>query len=195
MTDRVYSDSEPGGTTISGEMHELHEHAEEAQHHPGLVPATFTMALLAVLVATVSLLGHRAHTEDLLLQNQSSDRWAQYQAKSIRRHTYELFQDLLDVSAVRGPEAAGKVRERYAREVERYRDEQKEIDAEARKLEAETTRARSQANRFDLGEVFLEVALVITSLTLLTRRRQFWLVGLAIAAARVLLTVSGFVMP
>ena len=178
---------------MTEEMQELHEHAEEGRQHPSLAPATFTMALLAVLVATVSLLGHRTHTEELLLQNQSSDRWAQYQAKSIRRHTYELFQDLLDVSPVRDPEAAGKVRERYAREVERYRDEQKEIDAEARKLEAETAHARRQADRFDLGEVFLEVALVITSLTLLTRRRRFWFAGMAIAAAGIVIASSGLV--
>ena len=178
---------------MTEEMHELHERAEEAHQHPSLVPVTFTMALLAVLVATVSLLGHRTHTEELLLQNQSSDRWAQYQAKSIRRHTYELFQDLLDVSTVRDPEAARKVRERYAREVERYRDDQKEIDAEARELEAETTRARRQADLFDLCEVFLEVALVITSLTLLTRRRQFWLAGMAIAAAGVIIASLGFI--
>ena len=178
---------------MAEEMQELHEHAEEAHQDPSLVPATFTMALLAVLVATVSLLGHRTHTEELLLQNQSSDRWAQYQAKSIRRHTYELFQDLLDVSTVRDPEAARKVRERYAGEINRYRDEQKEIDAEARKLEAETALARRQADRFDLGEVFLEVALVITSLTLLTRRRQFWFAGMAIAAAGVVIAFLGFI--
>jgi len=147
-----------------------------------------------VLVATASLLGHRAHTEELLLQNQSSDRWAEYQAKSIRRHTYELFRDLLDVSLVRDPAAAKEVRERYTREAARYRDEQKELDAEARRLEAETVQARHRADRLDVGEVFLEVALVVTSLTLLTRRREFWLAGMAIAAAGIVLTASGLLV-
>jgi len=173
------------------EIQELKEHAEEAHHEPTLVPVTVTMAILAVLVATVSLVGHRTHTEELLLQNQSTDRWAQYQAKSIRRHNYDMFQDLLGVSAVRDQEAASKLRERYAREVERYREDQKELDAEARKLEAETTHARHQADRYDLAEVLLEVALVITSMTLLTRRRPFWLAGMAIAAAGVAVAVLG----
>ena len=39
------------------------------------------MAVLAVLVATVSLLGHRTHTEEIILQNQVTDQWAYYQAK------------------------------------------------------------------------------------------------------------------
>ena len=177
---------------MTEEMHELHERAEEAHHERRLVPATFTMAVLAVAVATVSLLGHRSHTEELLLQNQATDRWAQYQAKSIRRHTVEIFGDLLDVSALRDAEAARKVRERYASEAARYRGDQKEIDAEARRLEAEMAHARRQADRFDLGEVFLEVALVITSLTLLTRRRVFWAAGSAIAAAGLAIAASGF---
>ena len=176
---------------MSEEIHELQEHAEEAHHDRTLAPVTVTMAVLAVLVATVSLLGHRTHTEELLLQNQSTDRWAQYQAKSIRRHNYDMFTDLLSVSAVRDAEAASKMRERYAREVERYREDQKELDAEARKLEAETAHVRRQADRFDLAEVFLEVALVITSMTLLTRRRAFWLAALVIAAAGVVVAVSG----
>ena len=53
---------------MSEEISELHEHAEEAHHDPGLAPVTITMAILAVLVAAVSLLGHRAHTEELLGQ-------------------------------------------------------------------------------------------------------------------------------
>jgi hypothetical protein len=56
-----------------------------------------------------------------------------------------------------------------------------------------TALARRQADRFDLGEVFLEVALVITSLTLLTRRRQFWFAGMAIAAAGVVIAFLGFI--
>ena len=67
---------------MSEEISELHEHAEEAHHDPGLAPVTITMAILAVLVAAVSLLGHRAHTEELLNQSRASDHW-----RSTRRRT------------------------------------------------------------------------------------------------------------
>jgi len=179
---------------MSEEVHELHEHAEEAHHDRALAPVTVTMAVLAVLVATVSLLGHRTHTEELLLQSRSTDRWAQYQAKSIRRHNYDMFGDLLAVAAVRDAGSAAKLGEKYKHEVDRYREDQKELDAEARKLEAETEHVRHQADRFDLGEVFLEVALVITSMTLLTRRRAFWIAALVIAAGGLVIAVSGFLV-
>ena len=56
-----------------------------------------TMAILAVLVASITLLGHRAHTEEVILQSRAADQWAYYQAKEIRRRNYELFLDELSI--------------------------------------------------------------------------------------------------
>ena len=175
---------------MSEEIQELQEHAEHAKHDRSLVPVTLTMAILAVLVATVSLLGHRAHTEEVILQNKVSDEWAYYQAKNIRRHTDELFADITTVVATKDPAQTAELREKYTKEAERYKDEQKDLDAEARHLEQETESERRRANRYDLSEVFLEVALVITSITLLSGRKVFWhggillgLVGLIVAAS------------
>src|SRR5208282_292196 len=113
------------------ELQELHEQAEEGAHHASLAPVTVTMATLAVLVAAISLLGHRAHTEELLLQTKATDQWAYYQAKDIRRHTYELFLDETSVFTLQNSDQIEKLKEKYNKEVERYRDEQKEIEAEA----------------------------------------------------------------
>lgn len=85
------------------------------------------------------------------------------------------------------------MKEKYERELERYKDEQKGIEADARELERKTEVERHRADRFDLGEVFLEIALVVTSITLLTGRRAYWrfgiilgLVGLGLAATGLL---------
>jgi hypothetical protein len=51
---------------MSEELHELQEHAENARHDPSMAPVSLTMAVLAVLVATVSLLGHRTSTEEVV---------------------------------------------------------------------------------------------------------------------------------
>jgi hypothetical protein len=163
------------------ELQELHEHAEHAAHDPSMAPVSLTMAILAVLVATVSLLGHRAHTEEVVLQNKVTDQWAYYQAKNIRRHTDELFADFASVMVSTDTTKAAQLREKYQKEADRYRDEQKEIDAEAKKLEQETDHERRRADRFDLGEVLLEIALVVTSITLLSGRRLFWQAGIAVA--------------
>ena len=176
------------------EIQELHEQAKEGAHHPSLAPVTVTMAILAVLVAASSLLGHRAHTEQLLLQTKATDQWAYYQAKDIRRHTYELFLDETSVFALQNSKEIEAMKGKYQKEVERYRDEQNQIEAEARSAQDEVKVEQRRANRFDLGEVMLEAALVICSITLLTRKRFFWglgsvlgLIGLVIGAAGLLI--------
>jgi hypothetical protein len=178
----------------SEELNELHEHAEHAKHDPSMAPISLSMAVLAVLVAVVSLLGHRAHTEEVVLQAKSSDQWAYYQAKNIRRHTDELFTDLTSVEATTDAGALAKLREKYSAEAARYKDEQKEIEEKARELEADVSHERSRADRFDLAEVFLEVGPVITSITLLSGRRIFWGLGLLLGAVGIVVTATGFLV-
>jgi hypothetical protein len=175
----------------SEELHELQEHAEHAKHDPTLAPVSLTMAILAVLVAIVSLLGHRAATEAVLNQAKASDQWAYYQAKTIRGHEDKLFANLTAITTASNAEALAKVREEYLHEAERYQDDQKEIEAEARKLEQEVALEQRRANRYDLGEVFLEIALVITSITLLSGRRVFWHLGLLMGTIGVVLAATG----
>ena len=176
----------------STEAHELQEHAEHAKHNPAMAPVSLTMAILAVLVAVVSLLGHRSSTEEVLMQAKASDQWAYYQAKNIRRHNDEVVADITSVMATKDSENADKVKDKYASEAERYRDEQKDIQAEAQKLEQEASVARKRSDRFDLGEVFLEIALVITSITLLSGRRSFWHLGMILGLIGLGVALTGF---
>jgi glutamine synthetase type III len=173
------------------ELQELREQAEKAREDRSLAAVSLTMAVLAVFVAVVSLLGHRAHTEEVVLQAKSSDQWAYYQAKNIREHEDELFSDFSTVAASNNAEAMTKFREKAAQEAERYKHEKAEIQDEARKLEGEVATERSRADRYDLAEVFLEIGLVVTSITLLSGRRIFWHLGIGLAVVGVVVAVMG----
>jgi chorismate mutase len=179
---------------MSEELTELKEHAEHARQDPTLAPVSVTMAILAVLVAVVSLLGHRAHTEEVVLQAKSSDQWAYYQAKNIRRHQDEMFTDLTSVTPITDSATEAKLHDKYGQEAARYKDEQKEIEDKARELEAEVATERNRADRFDLAEVFLEIGLVITSITVLSGRRIFFVVGIVLGAAGIVLAATGFLV-
>lgn len=72
-----------------------HEHGDQ----PLILPVSITISMMAVLVAGVTLLGHRAHTEELLRQSQAADKWAQYQAKSVRLHETQGFSDVVNLVA------------------------------------------------------------------------------------------------
>lgn len=179
---------------MSEELTELQEHAEHAKENPKLAPVSVTMAILAVLVAVVSLLGHRSHTEEVVLQAKSSDQWAYYQAKNIRRHTDELFTDLTSVQATTDAAALARLRDKYSSEAARYKDEQKEIEDKAHEMESEVSIERNRADRFDLAEVFLEIGLVITSITLLSGRRFFWVLGISLGIIGTVMAATGFLI-
>jgi uncharacterized protein DUF4337 len=176
------------------ELSELQENAEHARKNPSLAPISVTMAILAVCVAVVSLMGHRSHTEELMKQNLATDQWAYYQAKNIRRHNYEIGVDLLSLVEFKDKEKESKVREKYQKEAERYTKEQAEIEGQAKDFENESGRTRRKADRYDLGEVFLEIALVISSLALLSRKRFYWFLGIISGVGGLGIAVTGFLV-
>jgi ABC-type Zn uptake system ZnuABC Zn-binding protein ZnuA len=170
------------------ELPELHQEHQEYRY---TLPVSLTMAILAVLVAGATLLGHRAHTEELLLQTRATDQWAYYQAKNIRMHEVQGIADLLSALAPQEKKETLAVRDKYLKEVERYQNDKEDISEKAKELEKERDVASRRANRFDGGEGLLQVGLVICSVTMLTRRRAFWFGGMFVAALGVLVALTG----
>lgn len=173
------------------ELQEQHEHAAE---HPSLRPVSFTISVLAVLVAIVTVLGHRTHTEAVLFQAKASDQWNLYQAKKIRQNNTELTADLLTALQVHDQAAANKVLEGYRNHLAKWNQDLADSEKEARGLETEVGNAEHRADRFDLGEALLEIGLVVTSITLLTRQRGYWILGMVFGAAGVVAASLGFLV-
>jgi hypothetical protein len=165
---------------------------EEPEKHALTIPVSVTISTLAVLGTIVTLLGHRAHTEELLLQAKASDRWNYYQAKDIRMHEMEAVADMVGALAPLEKQKAETVQGKYLKEVERYRTDRERVRGEAEELEADRDHVGRRADRFDGGEALLEVGLVICSVTLLTKRRFFWITGILFGAAGVIMALTGF---
>jgi hypothetical protein len=165
------------------EMEELQEAAEHGREHSNLAPVSLTMAILAVLVAVAALLGHRAHTEEILKQDKATDTWNFYQAKNIRRNTIEQIDELLKVVPLKDAAAAGALVKKNEAYVEKQKVDQEKLQEEA-----------NRANHYDLGETLLEVGLVICSITLLTKKRTFWLAGIAFGIAGVVAAGMGLLI-
>jgi Domain of unknown function (DUF4337) len=174
----------------ANEVGELQEHAEQGASSK---PVAFTMSVLAVLVAVVTVLGHRTHTEAVLNQAKASDQWNFYQAKNIRATISDRASGLLSVMNTADKDKALKLAEDWADKQAKWAGDLKEEEEKARQLEEKVEHAEAKADRFDLGEALLEIALVTSSITLLTRNRAYWLLGLVfgllgiLAAASVLL--------
>jgi Domain of unknown function (DUF4337) len=122
------------------------EHAEHTQHHahdPFDRRVAMSMAIIAAVLAGVTLLSHRGHTETLKLQAEAnsieteaaqletlanvhhtkeSDQWAFYQAKNIRSHEFQSNLRLISFLAKEpGTEKQLDEAQKYwATQVERY---------------------------------------------------------------------------
>ena len=111
--------SDRGNILCADELNELGT-CPTCQTRSHAAPVSLTMAILAVLVAVVSLMmGHRAHTEEVILQAKASDHVGLFQAENIRGHEDKLFANLTAIATSSQPEAGKKVREEYLQESER----------------------------------------------------------------------------
>src|SRR5437588_12330777 len=118
----------------AGEDFELPELPEGHQEYRYTLPVSLTISMLAVLVAGATLLGHRAHTEELLLQSQATDQWAYYQAKNIRLHEMQGIADLLGALAPQEKSETEAERQKYVKRVEKYEGDKEDICEKAREV-------------------------------------------------------------
>jgi hypothetical protein len=140
--------------------------------------------------------------EMLLAQQQASDQWAFYQAKVIREHQYRgqklrLEADLAERGASVKPEARAKLEallKKFEEEEKRYSAEKKDIEKEARKLEHERDVNRSKDPYFDYAEVLLQIAIVMSSVSILSRSRPTFYFSLLLAALGAVLALNGFTL-
>jgi hypothetical protein len=178
----------------ANEAQELQEHAEHAGHEQTMRPVALTMTILAVLVAVVTVLGHRTHTEAILDQDRATDMWGEYQAHKIRANEADQTAKILSVVTIADENAARKLAKDYAEQKEKKAEEMKDDMERAKELEAKVEEAEKQAKHFDLGEVLLEIGLVITSITLLTKKRAYWFAGMGFSVAGIVAAVLGLLV-
>ncbi len=177
--------------TETQELHEQHKHGE---HDPSLRPVSFTMSVFAVVVAIVTVQGHRTHTAAVLAQARASDQWNLYQAKKIRDTDTALALDLLSTLTVRDAAGAARLTQIYKSHREKWAGDLEEEQRQAREIEDEVHRAEHRASRFDLGEALLEIGPVVTSITLLTRQRIYWAQGMVVGVAGLVVALAGWLL-
>ncbi len=178
----------------ASEAQELQEQHEHAAGEPSLRPVSFTISVLAVLVSIVTVMGHRSHTEAVLFQARASDQWNFYQAHKIRQYDTQLTADLLGALPVRDPDSAGKILQGYKTHIQKWDQDTADAEKAAREDEEKVHNSEHRAARFDLGEALLEIGLVITSVTLLTRQRGYWYFGMIFGLAGLVAAGLGFLV-
>jgi hypothetical protein len=134
--------------------------------------------VLAVALAITTIASHRAHTAAIIHQSRANDQWAHYEATRVKYHNLELGENLLSVLEAKNA-AAEKMRGDYAGQKTKYADQGAVIQADAQKSEAMADAAEHRALRYDIGEGFFEISVVLTSLYFISRKNQFPIMAIA----------------
>jgi len=160
-----------------------------------------TTAVYAVLLAIASLGGNNAMEDILLAQQEATNQWAYYQAKVVREHLNRGNKLLVETQIADPSPLRGAEREKYEALAKKYADEEKrmnadkkDIEKDARKFERDRDVNKAKDTYFDFAEVFLQIAIVSSSVSILAASRpMFWFsAGLAVVGS--LATVNGFLL-
>jgi hypothetical protein len=173
------------------EMQKFSHELREATEHGGepLKRISLAISVLAVLVAMVTVIGHRSSTEAVLMQARASDMWNQYQAKKIRMDNLAVTLDQIGLEPNPSPAVQAKTEE-YKAHIAKWQTELAEEQKQAREFESEAIRAEARLSRYELGEALLQIAVVLSSITLFTRNRTYFMLGLTLALIGIFIAAS-----
>jgi hypothetical protein len=182
-----------------------------------------SIAIVAAILACITMLGHREHNQTILLQGEAiqlqtlagirhseeSNKWNYFQAQKFRSHMYQVNLEMLaEINNALGKsngtspgvdhwkKQVDKYEGRLAEEKQKAEDldrEVKDLQEQAREKLAGAHHAHLRADRFDYGELGVELAVVLCSIAVLTKRKGYWYLGLGCCLAGTLIALTGLV--
>ena len=169
------------------EIHTGHDHSgDTCAQRVGVA-----VGVIGIILAIVTIGSHRAHTQAVINRTEENDLWSFYQARKIRQQVLDVGTGLARALS----QDDGKMQpviEQFSKQSAHEAEKTPELEKQAREKSAETIREEGRAVRLDLGEGFLELGLVLSSLYFLSRRRFFPVIGITAAVLGTALGIAGF---
>jgi DNA repair ATPase RecN len=174
----------------------------EEKKEPWLNYLALVTVLLAVCATLSTFKGGNFSTRSVLAQSRASDQWAYYQSKSIKGYIYEVQRDKLELELrekrLKLPQAViGDYEQKinwYSEKIKKYEDEKAGIEKEARHEESVRDEAQKHSQEFGMAVIFLQIAILLSSIAALLKKKAVWIVGLFSGAVGMFYFVNGFML-
>ena len=161
-----------------------------------------TTVILAVCATLSTFKGAGYSTRAVLSQSQATNQWAYYQAKGIKGYLYEIQKEALELEfkkdKIRGAKTLQEEYEKkidlYAQKIKKYDGEKAEISKEAKRLEALRDDAQKHSGIFGLAVIFLQIAILLSSIAALMKKKVVWIIGMGAGVVGVVYFVNGFLL-
>jgi hypothetical protein len=178
----------------------------ETHSDPFKSRCALVVSILAMVLALASLGGSNASKEATMHNILAANAYAFYQAKNIRQTSYRLaaddFQVMLandKISAATRELLESKL-QAYKKNIDRYESEpetkegKKELMQQAKEHEHERDLALRRDPWFDYAEAMLQIAIVLTSVALITSVRTLLGVSLTLGLLGIFCTLNGYLL-
>jgi hypothetical protein len=174
----------------------------EEKKEPWLNYLALTTVVLAVCATLATFKGGGYSTRSVLSQTRASDQWAYYQAKSLKGYLYELQKDKLqlELKALQAKDSLSVIDEYekkiadYSAKTRKYEEERNDIQKEAKKFETVRDDAQKHAQTFGIAVIFLQIAILLSSIAALMRKKYLWALGMAVGACGIVYFINGFLL-
>ena len=159
-----------------------------------------TTVILAVCATLSTFKGGGYSTRSVLSQSQASDQWAYYQSKSIKGYLYELQKEKFELELRAADSRTKKILgedyekriEAYSRKIKKYDEEKAGIEKDAKVLESLRDDAQKHSNAFGMAVIFLQIAILLSSIAALLKKKTVWIFGLVTGVLGLVYFANGF---
>jgi hypothetical protein len=174
----------------------------EDKKEPWLNYLALATVILAVCATLSTFKGGGFSTRSVLSQTHAANQWAYYQSKSIKGYLYELQKEKLELELkALGPKTPGSLVEEYqkkvafyARNIKKYDEEKAQIEKDARNYETIRDDAQRHAQAFGIAVIFLQIAVLLSSIAALMKKKPVWILGLITGALGLFYFLNGFLL-
>ncbi len=165
-------------------------------NEPWLNWLAITTIIFSACATLATFYGGKFSNRSVLSQTKAANMWAFFQAKSIKQYSYELQKDQFEIDSLSADsEKLIAYREHindYLNQIARYEAEKKQAMDSARAFEVLKSEYQNSGSIFSLSVVFLQVAIVLSALSALLKKKYIWVVGVVIGCIGLLNFMNGF---
>jgi Domain of unknown function (DUF4337) len=165
-------------------LKETMEAAEEKKER-WTTSVALSTAIIAVLAAIAGMFGNHHANEAMLLQIKSSDKWAYYQAKSIKA---EIAQSNARILTAMGKTTADDT----TLNTTRYEKDKAQIKSVAEEEEHDSEEHMATHVVFSRAVTIFQIAVAISAVAILTRRKVLWYLSLGLGVIGAVFLTMGF---
>jgi hypothetical protein len=149
------------------------------------------IAVIAVVLAIVTHVGNEIHQDELLAHIDATDEYNDYQTKKTTNIQLDLNSDIINLNLDRLSPAAQQLATKTLAD---YAEQKKQNSEKAEKHKdlgdehiKDAAKLARQSSILDIGEIALQISVVLCSITILTEQGLFVRLGVTVALAGVVI--------